>query len=202
MDNFKIIENNINNFTKKYYFIKLVRGIVYVLFISILIFIFLTGLENYFYFKSNTKIILLNIGMLLLLISIFIFIIYPILGIVGLRKKLKNDLVNKYIVDFFPEIKDQFINLYELKKIDSESLNYSIELINASINQKINNLKIYDFKLSINAYKVSSYLLGIIIFILLFVIHYSFNFNQYSLSINRLKNYSINYENHHLILSI
>lgn len=56
----------------------------------------------------------------------------------------KIKLYNTLITDYFPEIKDNFINIIELKNIENKL--YSDNLLNASIEQKSRKLSVFNFR--------------------------------------------------------
>ncbi|MGE5395058.1 MAG: DUF4175 family protein [Candidatus Saccharibacteria bacterium] len=122
-------------------------------------------LEYFSYFNPHIKIGIVITSLILTLIVAVYFVIIPFIKLLGLGKLLTfydvSDLLNKR----YPEIKDRLINILELSA--GNDSNYSNELVKASINQKIDELKIFSFTDAIR-YKdlkpVFFVFLGIIIF--------------------------------------
>lgn len=163
---FSVIELKIIQFIKKYYLNKLIKGLLF----SVLVFFllsFIILLIEYFSFLSVSQKSWLISFYLLVQLSVFIYyVILPLLGFFGFRIKVSKEHINGILVKHFPEIKDKFWNLLELKK-ESNQENYSKELIIASIEQRIEALKPFDFTEAIKLrdnFKLF-YGVGIIVFI-------------------------------------
>jgi hypothetical protein len=141
--NYKQFVDKLNTYIRKFYLYQLIRGLM--LFILILIvysgIIFL--LEYLSYFEPKIKFSIAVFTVLLTLLVFIYFIIKPFIKLIGLGKILTFYDVSTLLSKKYPEIKDRLINIIELSN-ESHS-NYSNELIKASIDQKINELKVFSF---------------------------------------------------------
>ena len=140
---YKQFVDKLNSYIKKFYLYQLIRGCM--LFILLLLaYVGSIALLEYFsYFNPQIKLVLVVISLIITIIVAVYFIIIPLVKLLGLGKLLTfydvSDLLNKK----YPEIKDRLINILELST--GNDSNYSNELVKASINQKIDALKIFSF---------------------------------------------------------
>ena len=126
MSKFSLIEQKLQQFSKKYYTNELIRGSI--LFITLgLLYFFITLFVEYFLWlepKSRT---------FLFWLFIIRFILFPIFKLFGLRKGISQEKSSKIIGEHFPEVKDKLLNVLQLKNTSNDS-----ELLAASIEQKAN----------------------------------------------------------------
>lgn len=140
---FNIVVNKLNAFRKKYLFHKIVKGLLVVLLLSVLIFLFLNILEYKLFMSSGwRKILFLTATLFLTFISI-VYVLVPILELIGIVRNLSKKKVTGIIQCYIPEIRDKLLNVIELNDLSEND--YSAEIINAAISQKIADLKIIDF---------------------------------------------------------
>lgn len=172
IESYKQLVNRLNEFRKKYYLIKLLRGII--LFFSLLV-VYLFGtliIESFFYLLPEYKIIIIYFSLSIIAGFIAVYLVYPLLKYFGITGKETMKQLEKQLKKFLPEIKDTLLNTIELAE-NNEQL-YPIELINASIEQKYQKLKVFDFQSAISFSTVKKillkFLLIISIAILLFVL--------------------------------
>ncbi|MGE5436563.1 MAG: hypothetical protein ACM3O3_04995, partial [Syntrophothermus sp.] len=140
---YKQFVDKLNSYIKKFYFYQLIRGSM--LFILLLLaYLGSIALMEYFsYFNPHIKLLIVVTSLIITGIIAVYFVIIPFIKLLGLGKLLTFYDVSALLNKRYPEIKDRLINILELSaRTDS---NYSNELIRASINQKIDELKIFSF---------------------------------------------------------
>ncbi|MCF8361836.1 MAG: hypothetical protein K9G70_04350 [Prolixibacteraceae bacterium] len=142
---FSVIENKIHKFTKKYYLDKILKGSIFFIILFLIISASVLTVEYFTYLQSNQKVILLSIYFISLFIAFVYLIGIPLFGFLGIVNNLSNQKMNSIIVQHFPEIQDQLLNLFELRNNDYSGKTYSDELLIASIQQKIDKLNIFQF---------------------------------------------------------
>ncbi len=149
-ESYKIFVDKLNNFRKRFYFYKLLRGFI----ISIVLFIALytvISIIEYYTYSSQTIRKIEFFGLIIfftLVLSHFVFTpLYQLLKKLDKREKTN---LNALIVSHFSEIKDKLINVLELAEESNNQ--YSNEIVAASIQQKINELRIFDFNKAVNFY--------------------------------------------------
>ncbi|MBN1252802.1 MAG: hypothetical protein JXA16_11750, partial [Bacteroidales bacterium] len=152
------ISIKINKFLKRYYLRRLFQGIIIGFLLSILSIIALLTLEYFLYMGIQLKHYLIKVLIGFNILNFIYFILLPLLQVFGFIRTLKRKDINEYIVNEFPDIKDKLINVFELKESKDNHI-YSNELISKSIEQKINELKPYNFKEAIKFRIIKRYLL-------------------------------------------
>lgn len=142
--NYSIIEQKLKQFQKKYNLDYLFKGLI-IFFLSFIIpAAFLLLFESILYISVGIKRILV-ISFLIYSLSIFIYwVLIPFLRYVNIFKSIDFKSSNRLIVEHFPDIKDQLLNIIELQNSSSID-SYSNELLIASIDQKIESIKHFDF---------------------------------------------------------
>ena len=164
-NNYKEIQSKLDKFRIKYAQFEVLKGIFYLIGISIALFTLLTIAELFLYFSVETKSILLLFTLLLVLISFVYFVVLPVYKIV-INKKYVTDIdLAKRIATEFTEFEDSLQNTIELNeqyKGDSSNV-----LIDASIQQRATKLVNYNFEKAIHFGDLRNKLIVLFIFILL-----------------------------------
>ncbi len=141
--NYKQFVDKLNSYIRKFYLYQLIRGLM----LFILLLIVYSGsialLEYFSYFDPKIKLSIVVLTFLLTLFVFIYFIVKPFIKLLGLGKVLSFYDVSALLSKKYPEIKDRLINIIELSN-ESHS-NYSSELTKASIDQKIDELKVFSF---------------------------------------------------------
>ncbi len=190
MSNFSLIEQKLQQFSKKYYTNELIRGSI--LFITLgLLYLFITLFVEYFlWLEPKSRTLLFWLFILVELTLLIRFILFPIFKLFGLRKGISHEESSKIIGEHFPEVKDKLLNVLQLKNTSNDS-----ELLAASIEQKANQLEPIPFTNAVNFSVNLKYLkylaIPIIIWIGTLVTGNSSKLNQ---SFNRVVNHNIAYQ--------
>lgn len=177
------IRTKINLFENK----KIMSNTLFIIQIAAIVFLFVLSfiifLEGYFYFNAIAKTIIVYFLLLVLSIIFIRYIIYPYLvikEIVG-RRDYYNSA--ERIGNYFPQIKDELKNVFQLISINYEHI-YSSQLINASFISIYNRIKDIDFTTVITFEKSRKFLKVTILFFLLFILLFfvpSFQYASYRL---------------------
>lgn len=146
-ERFNILVDKLKLFRRKFYLYKLVKGIILTLLISILLYTLLSVVEYFAYLPSGARTFIFYAAILFAAVMIIQFVVYPFFQLIRVIRQLSDEDINKIIVSHFPEIKDRLLNILELSKLNDSK--YSSEIIMASIDQKINNIKIFNFQSAI-----------------------------------------------------
>nr|WP_319511078.1 DUF4175 family protein [uncultured Draconibacterium sp.] len=159
-ENFNILVNKLNAFRFKYGLYKLVRGAALVFVLLITLYTVFSVIEYYIYLSSLTRKVIFY-GFLIFgsLISLQ-FILIPLFRLLHILKPIDLKSSTKLIQKHFGEIKDKLLNIIELSDLHEKK--YSNELLVASIDQKIDELKVFNFNEAIeykNVRIVSIYLI-------------------------------------------
>jgi hypothetical protein len=140
----------LDEFIRKYYTNQLIRGLIYSIGALVVFFLLTTGIEYFGRLGSVGRAILFY-GYLVLAISIlFRFILFPIFHLAKIGKVITYEQAAEIIGVHFGEVRDKLINTLQLQKLaSSEGINQS-DLVTASINQRIVELKPVPFSSAID----------------------------------------------------
>ncbi|MBC8172792.1 MAG: DUF4175 domain-containing protein, partial [Chitinophagales bacterium] len=169
-DNYQILLQKLDEFTRKYYLNKLVRGILFTAAILVSIYLLFSFLEYRFYFSTLVRKILFYTLVFGGLTMLYAWIIEPSLKYFRLGKIIDHPTAAKIIGKHFSEIQDKLLNILQLNTHANEAV--SKELIIASVNQKIEKIKPIPFSLAVNLnankkyFKYAAPPLAVLIFIL------------------------------------
>jgi hypothetical protein len=146
----------LDTFIRKYYTNILLRGIL-VFVIGCLASFLIVSLSEYFlYLPSWVKISVLSILGITTLTALTFWIIKPIIQILKIGKIISHEQAAIIIGEHFSEIKDQLLNILQLKK--QQNSFESNELIEASIGQKIEKIALLPLNSAVNFNKNKKYL--------------------------------------------
>lgn len=169
-----IFIGKLDNFIRKYYQFQIFRGLLLTLFFLIVFYLGLSVFEYHLYLSAKTKTILILIGGSLQLLVFVYLILLPLRGLFNKRSRISYQKAIALISQHFPELEDRLLNTYELN--EKASLNREDNaLLIASINQRIESLKLLSFRDGISfkdAYIYLKYLLGISL--LCVIVYFSF----------------------------
>ncbi|MBN2892801.1 MAG: hypothetical protein JXL97_13110 [Bacteroidales bacterium] len=189
-----LLHTNIKSYLKKFYLFKVLRGLIFAsaLFLSL----FLLGVTvNYFFFLPVlSKQILFFFFIALLVGSCIEFILFPLFKMFSIIPGIGNKTAAFAISERIPELKDILINILELESQSKVDKYVNIDLLNASLNQKINQISLFNFISAITFSDLKKYFkylaFPIILLLLVLVIDKSF----LEIGTKRFVNYSVFYE--------
>lgn len=147
----------IDEFIRKYYLNKIVRGLLYLLATLLTGYICVTISEYYGNFSPLIRAVLFY-SFILLQVGVFLlFLFLPILGYFRLGKRIDHHQASIIIGKHFPAVKDKLINALQLKELAERSTE-SNAILNSAINQKISELKPIPFQSAIRLAENRKYL--------------------------------------------
>ena len=165
MNSYKNIEKKLDKFIRKYFLNKLFRGLILFVFFTI-IYLFITALVEYFLWLPTNGRKYLFYGVIFSTFVFFIlFLIRPLLNLLGITKSLSYEKSSQIIGEFFPEIKDKLLNTLQLNAQNNNS-----DLVLASIEQKADEIKIFEFSKAVNFKKNLKYLPLLLLPFLIFLV--------------------------------
>ena len=149
MKNIHFILNQIERFTRTYYKNQLIKGFLLLIMVFLFSLCLVSGLEYLGKFNRTVRFSLFISFFLANFFIFFYFLLIPFLKLFKLRKGLSGIEASKIIGDFFPEVSDKLTNLLQLNNEISNSPDDSI-LLEASVNQKIKQIKVFSFNKAID----------------------------------------------------
>jgi hypothetical protein len=173
-DNYSILIGKLDEFIRKYYKNRLIRGGIF--FIALLtVFFLVIILSEYFgRFNSITRAVIFYAFIVLNVMILWQLILVPGFKLFKLGKIISHEEAAGIIGTHFPEISDKLLNTLQLKMLQEQHPEVSGDLIRASIDQKILKLRPVPFIMAIDMKQNLQYLRyalpPVIIIILMLVI--------------------------------
>ena len=142
-----ILLSKLDEFVRKYYKNKLIKGLIYSFTILFLFFLSFILLEYYGNFNSSLRKTLFFGFLLVSVVTLIRYIVIPLFKLYKLGKFIDYTTAASIIGTHFREVKDKLLNTLQLIKEGESSEN---KLITASINQRIEELKPVPFSKAID----------------------------------------------------
>jgi hypothetical protein len=157
--NYQSLIEKIDQFTRKYYMNNLIRGSLYSIGVLLAAFISFSLLESYYFSATSSSMQLRKVlfysflGISALTLGVLVF--RPLLQYFKLGAVISHEQAASIIGHHFGNVKDKLLNVLQLK----DQMNYADSaLVEASINQKIQNLKPVPFAAAIDLKENKRYL--------------------------------------------
>lgn len=146
---YSLLIDKLDAFIRKYYKNQLIRGAIYSLGALTAFFLFTATLEYFGQFGITGRAILFYSYLALAAAILVKFIFIPLFGLLKLGKTLSYEAAAEIVGRHFGEIKDKVINTLQLQRqLNSQAL--SSDLIAASIDQRIRELKPVPFTAAVD----------------------------------------------------
>jgi len=145
---YEILISKINEFTRKFYLNKLLRGLIYTLAVLAGVYLLSFVLVYYLHPSPLLKTILFFSSLLLVFILMAVNVIKPILAYLKLSRTLTPEESAALIGEHFSPVRDKLLNTLQLKALADLSPHQN-QLILAGIEQKIEELKFIPFSKAI-----------------------------------------------------
>ena len=190
MNNFKNIQDKLEQFIKRYYTNELLKGAILFFTIGLLYLLFTLIIEYVLWLTPLFRTLLFWIFITVEVGLFAKFIALPLAKLFKLQHRIDYKDASKIIGEHFPEVSDKLLNVLQLKKNNVES-----ELLLASIEQKSLELRPIPFKLAVNFKQSLKYLkyaaIPVVVVLLTF---FTGHFNLFSDSYERVVNYNTAYQ--------
>jgi len=146
---YKLLINKLDEFIKRYYKNQIIRGSILSFFIWLLFYLFASVFEYFGRFSIIGRTVIFYLVLALFLTVFVTLILIPVLRFYKIGKTISHKQAAQIISKYFGDIQDKLLNTLELASIENDA-NISHELLIASIEQRIKNLKPVPFKAAIN----------------------------------------------------
>ena len=143
-ENFNILVNKLNVFKRRYYAFQTVKGITLSLFLILAAYTIFSLVEYLVYLSMDVRRVIFWGFLVFVLLLVVQFVFLPLLKMVRVVKSLDLKSSTRLIQNHFADIEDKLLNVIELAEL--HPYNVSSDILEASIDQKINELKVFDFK--------------------------------------------------------
>jgi len=186
--NFDILVNKLNAFKLKYYTFRFFKGLVLTASVLLLVYTLFSVVEYFVYLSSDIRKLAFFGFIIFGILLIFRFIALPLLRLANILKPMSLKTSTQLIQQHFSGIQDKLLNIIELSEYKNQDT--SNEIVLASIDQKIDELKVFDFSEAVNFKNIriiSIYLfISLLITLGLFVV----NKNIFTESTHRIIHYN------------
>ncbi len=176
-ESYQNLVTKIEGFIKKYYINRLMKGILYSLFLLALLFLVLNAIEYFAYLPTTFRLVAFYSYMLTALFVVFRHVAVPVYKLLAYRKSMPLESAAIEIGKHFPEVEDKLLNTLQLKKL-TDTLSREDNLLLAGIEQKIARLNPVPFASAIDlgrSFKAMRFfLVPIALLLLLFLLFPSF----------------------------
>ena len=167
----KGVFDKLKSFKTKFYLNFMIRWGIITLSSLALFYLIVSGLEFSLRLNSVVRALFLFTFILLAGLSIYLFVVEPILKIFNSRKGLSDEEAAKRIGISFPSVNDRLLNLIQLKKLE----NRENMLLEASIEQKSKEVGTIDFAEAVDLRDNLKYLRYLLPVLLLLIFLFSIN---------------------------
>ncbi|MFW6275015.1 MAG: hypothetical protein ACOC2M_00110, partial [bacterium] len=187
-NNLNILVNKLNAFRRKLYSYRIIKGLLITLFLLLLLYTFFAVVEYFVYLPADVRKILF-FGFIFFggLLTIR-FIGVPLLKLLHILKPIDIKSSSKLVQNHFKDIKDKLLNIIELSEIKEDA--YSNEIVLASIDQKIEELKVFDFNDAVQYKNLKAVLIYFFISLMLTLAVFVANQNIFASSTHRILHYN------------
>jgi len=169
-NNYQLLIDKLDEFIRKYYKNRLIKGGIYSVGIVLLFYIAVTALEYYAHFGTAIRTFLFYSFILINGFILTKLVIIPLTYLYKLGSIISHEQAAEIIGRHFTEVKDKLLNTLQLKQLtqhQTSNIKHQTSLIEASIDQKISELKPIPFTSAIDLSKNRKYLKYAVIPILL-----------------------------------
>ncbi|HMG13914.1 MAG TPA: DUF4175 family protein [Saprospiraceae bacterium] len=155
-DNYSLLIEKLDQFIRKYYTNKIIRGALFSMGLILGMFLLVSVSEYYFYFHTLQRKLMFYSFIVASLGAMYLWVARPVLSYFQLGEVISHDQAASIIGNHFKDVKDKLLNILQLKRLSFNAIDNG--LINASINQKSNEIKLVPFKSAIDLSQNKKYL--------------------------------------------
>ena len=161
--------NKLDTFIRKYYKNKMYKGLILAISILLASFILVTILEYFGHFSILIRTFIFYSYILINLFLLVIYVLIPVLKLYRIGSVLSHKQASEIIGKHFPDVNDKLLNTLQLKQFQNQNT-YNQTLVEASIQQKTEELKPIPFLNAINLLENKKYLKYAIIPLVIIVV--------------------------------
>ena len=154
MNSYQQLISKLDIFIKKYYRIKILRGVIIFSTLFPLVWLMISYSEFYLHFSGVIRAVMLYSFIAFFLYVFSHYILIPILKRYKIGEQINYRQASEIISKHFPEIKDKLLNILELYKLNEDNENH---LIQAAVIQKAEQIKLIPFSSAISYAQLKKY---------------------------------------------
>ena len=194
MTNSELLINKLEQFIRKYYKNIVIRGCIF--FVAVFSVLFITS-ALFEYFTYSNSVLRAILFYTFIAINLFIagyFIIRPTLKILGIGERLSYEEAAKIIGKHFSEIDDKLLNALQLNKMSELGKVPSMELLIASIDEKIKQVRPFSFQAAVNVRENLKYIKYALVPVLVIVFIFIWDYHVFTEPTQRIMKYNQYFE--------
>ncbi len=155
-NNYELLLVKLDEFIRKYYLNKLIKGTFLFLSLVVVYYLLASLFEYKLYLSTFIRKTIVVVFILATLTTLVRWIIIPLFNYLRLGKTISHEQAAIIIGQHFQNVKDKLLNILQLKGQSQNA--YNRDLIEASIHQKIDNIKLIPFTSAIQLSENKKYL--------------------------------------------
>ena len=194
MTNSELLIDKLEQFIKTYYKSIVVKGCILFVAVFSILFIGLALFEYFAYSNSVLRAVLLYSFIGINTFVLAYLIIRPLLKIIGIGKRLSYEAAARIIGEHFSEIDDKLLNVLQLNDMAQQGQVPSMELLLASIDEKIKQVRPFRFQAAVDFRKNLKYVKYAAIPVLVIVTVFIWDSHVFTEPTQRIVNYKQYYE--------
>ncbi len=148
-DNYTVLIQKLDEFIRKYYKNRLIRGLIYFVTALLAFFLVTNSIEYFANLEPLARTILFYSYILINLFILYRFVLIPLFKLYRIGKLISHEEASRIIGTHFTSVRDRLLNTLQLRKMQDFNPE-NAGLIEASINQRINELRPVPFSSAID----------------------------------------------------
>lgn len=156
MSNYSLLIEKLDAFIRKFYINQLLRGALYTVGAVLTMFIVMNVLEYQFYFSTGVRKFMFWSFLAVSGAALWAWVAVPLMHYFRLGQTISHEKAASIIGEHFTDVKDKLLNILQLKQQSANAIH--ADLINASINQKSDEIRLVPFTGAIDLGKNRKYL--------------------------------------------
>ena len=145
---YDLLVQKLDQFIRKYYLNKVLRGALLWVALILLVFVIFSFFEYQFYFSKGVRKGLFGAFLLTFTAGLGFWVLKPLLKYFNLGSLITHEQAAKILGDHFPDVNDRLLNILQLKSQSAST--EELSLIEASINQKSEGIRLVPFRKAID----------------------------------------------------
>lgn len=195
MNNYQVLIDKLDEFIRKYYKNKLIKGSIYFTGLFLVFYLLVAVFEYYGNFGTTIRTVLFYFLLLSALGILLRWILIPLFKLYKLGNTISHEQASEIIGKHFSGVKDKLLNTLQLQALQqNQEIGISQSLLEAGINQKIKELKPIPFTSAIDFSQNKKYLKFALVPILVLLILLIFSPGIITEATNRLVKHNVYFE--------
>jgi hypothetical protein len=151
-----ILKNKLKEFVKKYYLNEVIKGLLVSFSVILVYFLFAILVNHYTTLNTTARKLLFFLLVLISIVFLSVYVLKPLFKYFGFLKPISEYEAAKIIGNYFSNVQDKLLNTLQLSNLNDNTID--VDLLQAGINQKINELKPIPFTKAVDFKENKKYL--------------------------------------------